>query len=163
MTMVIAVILLGIAVPSFKGVLMKYRLDGATRTLYDDLVAAREESNNGQNAVTICASSDGTTCNETDWAKGHIVFRDPANPGVVNAGEVLVVRGETPRTGIKIDGLQLSDNKAFARGYLQFNEAKLDLTGGVEFTLCYSTTPKRTIRVLRNGNINTTQGTEACS
>lgn len=162
MTMVIAVVLLGIAVPSFKGVLLKYRLDSATRSLYDDMVAAREESSNGQGAVTICASDNGTSCNVKDWSKGHIVFRDPANKGVVNVGEVLVVRGETPRAGIKIDGLQVSDNQAFAAGYLQFNESKLDMAG-VEFTLCYETTPKRTIRVLRNGNINTTKGAGACS
>ncbi|UUZ56558.1 GspH/FimT family pseudopilin [Massilia sp. H-1] len=96
MTMVIAVVLLGIAVPSFKGVLLKYRLDSATRSLYDDMVTAREESNNGQNAVTICASDNGTSCNVQDWSKGHIVFHDPANKGVVNAGEVLIVRGEMP-------------------------------------------------------------------
>jgi type IV fimbrial biogenesis protein FimT len=162
-TVAIAVVLLGIAAPSFQGVLMKYRLDAATRSLYDDLLAAREESRDGQNAVTICASDDGASCNATDWTKGHIVFRDPANKGKVDAGEQLVVRGEAPRVGVKIDGVQLSDNSAFARGYLQFNEATLDLTGGVEFTLCYGSTPKRTIRVTRNGAINTTKGTGACS
>jgi hypothetical protein len=81
---------------------------------------------------------------------------------VVDGTEPLVVRGETPVAGVKIDGTQLADSKAFTRGYLQYNEATLDVTGGVEFTLCNGTAPMRTIRALRNGNVTTTKAIGAC-
>jgi prepilin-type N-terminal cleavage/methylation domain-containing protein len=160
-TMVIAVVLIGIGVPSFKDALLKYRSDNAVRNLYDDLLIAREESNNGRSAVTICASDDGASCNTVDWAKGHIVFRDQIGKGTkgrVDAGEPVVMRGALVQGPVVITAKQIADNNAFTRGYLQFNESKLDTASGIEFTVCYGTAPERLIRVGRNGNINTSKG-----
>lgn len=164
-TMVIAVVLIGIGVPSFKDALLKYRTDNAVRSLYDDMLIAREESSDGKSGVTICASDDGASCNTVDWAKGHIVFRDQIGTGTkgkVDAGEPLVVRGAAVKGPVAITAKQIADNNDFTRGYLQFNESKLDVASGIEFKVCYGTALERFMRVGRNGNITTNKGTEAC-
>ena len=75
---VIAAILMGIAVPSYKNITTSYRISGEINGLLGDMQFARAEAvKEGQN-VTICASTNATssapTCSGTSWNGGWIVF-----------------------------------------------------------------------------------------
>lgn len=81
-------VLLGIAVPSFTDSTLSSKL----RTQANDLAAAallaRSEAIKRNQAVTLCASSDGVACTGT-WASGWIVR--------TAGGAVIQVHGAAPR------------------------------------------------------------------
>jgi type IV fimbrial biogenesis protein FimT len=91
MTMAIAAILLTIGIPSFRYVTNSNRIAGELNGLLGDLQFARAEAIKEGRTVTVCVSNDGANCaNSTTWQSGWIVFSDPTNVGVVDAGETLL-------------------------------------------------------------------------
>lgn len=90
-TMAVAAILLTVAVPSFKYVTNNNRMSAENNGLLGDLQFARAEAIKEGRTVTVCVSADGATCaNSTAWQSGWIVFSDPTNVGVVDAGETIL-------------------------------------------------------------------------
>ena len=99
MTIAIASILMSLAIPSFRYVTNSNRIASELNGLLGDLQFARAEAIKEGRTVTVCESSDGATCtNSTSWQGGWIVFSDPANVGVVDAGETLL-RKQKPFSG----------------------------------------------------------------
>ncbi|HEY2677669.1 MAG TPA: GspH/FimT family pseudopilin [Steroidobacteraceae bacterium] len=78
----VAAILLTIGVPSFRYVTKSNHSSAEINGLLGDMQFARGEAiREGQN-VTICASSNGATCNGTiNWHDGWIVFSGTSPPG----------------------------------------------------------------------------------
>jgi type IV fimbrial biogenesis protein FimT len=71
----IVAILAGIGAPSFRNITTSYRIAGEVNGLLGDMQFARAEAvKEGQN-VTICVSSNGTSCSgSTAWQNGWTVF-----------------------------------------------------------------------------------------
>jgi len=95
MTMAIAAVLLGLAVPSFRYVTNSNRIAGEINGLLGDLQFARSEAIKEGRTVTVCVSSDGSSClnpSPAAWQNGWIVFSDPTSTGVPAAGSVLRVQ-----------------------------------------------------------------------
>jgi type IV fimbrial biogenesis protein FimT len=91
MTIAIAAILLTIGIPSFRYVTNANRIAGELNGLLGDLQFARAEAIKEGRTVTVCVSNDGANCaNSTTWQSGWIVFSDPTNVGVVDAGETIL-------------------------------------------------------------------------
>ncbi|MES2822598.1 MAG: GspH/FimT family pseudopilin [Pseudomonadota bacterium] len=72
-TVAIVAILSAAAIPSFSELIMKSRLTSQARGLMASALLARSEAIKRNQAVTLCASSNGSTCNGT-WANGWIVL-----------------------------------------------------------------------------------------
>jgi type IV fimbrial biogenesis protein FimT len=91
-TMSIAVIVLTIAVPSFRYVTNSNRIAGEVNGLLGDLQFARAEAIKEGRNVTVCISTDGQSCvaNAITWQSGWIVFSDPTDTGVVDPGETVL-------------------------------------------------------------------------
>ena len=100
MTISIAAILTGIAIPSFRYITNSNRIASELNGLLGDLQLARAEAIKEGRTVTVCQSSDSTNCtnNAASWQSGWIVFSDPANPGVWDAGETYI-RKQKPFSG----------------------------------------------------------------
>jgi type IV fimbrial biogenesis protein FimT len=81
-TLSILAILATLAVPSFNRTISSVRLSSATNDLNASIQKARADAIRLGRRVTICASSDSTTCsNTTTWNLGWITFTDtPGNP-----------------------------------------------------------------------------------
>ncbi len=80
MTMAIAIILLTIGVPSFRYVTNSNRIAGELNGLLGDLQFARAEAIKEGSNVTVCVSSNGTSCsNSTAWQNGWIVYTNSTN------------------------------------------------------------------------------------
>ncbi len=80
MTMAIAIILLTIGIPSFRYVTNSNRIAGELNGLLGDLQFARAEAIKEGSNVTVCVSSNGTSCaNSTAWQSGWIVFTNSTN------------------------------------------------------------------------------------
>jgi type IV fimbrial biogenesis protein FimT len=86
--MSIAIILLTLAIPSFRYVTNSNRIAGEINGLLGDLQFARAEAIKEGRSVTVCVSTNSTTCsaNNTAWQNGWIVFSVPVpatNPIII--------------------------------------------------------------------------------
>jgi type IV fimbrial biogenesis protein FimT len=90
MTIAIATIVMALAIPSFRYVTNSNRVSAEVNGLLGDLQFARAEAIKEGRPVTVCVSTDRLTCTGgPNWQGGWIAFSDPANPGVVDAGETI--------------------------------------------------------------------------
>lgn len=97
LTLAIAAVVVGIAVPSFSTAIKNNRITAQLNTFVTSLNIARSEAVKRGVNVSLCKSSDGTTCMGTgNWDQGWFVFVDSTNTGVHDAGEdVLNIQGAT--------------------------------------------------------------------
>ena len=93
-------ILLAIAIPSFVSFTQTNRVAGEVNALSGDLQFARAEAIKEGLPVSICASSNGTSClgpTTSIWNTGWIVFSDANGNQTVDAGD-LILRKQIPWT-----------------------------------------------------------------
>ena len=99
-TLTVAGILMGVAVPSFTSVIDSNRLTTYANDLVTSLNFARSEAIKRNLRVSLCKSSTGSSCNiSNNWAQGWIVFTDPNNNGIYNSSNTLLrVQANKPNT-----------------------------------------------------------------
>lgn len=142
-TLSIALIMMTIAIPSFQSFLLNSRLTGHTNDLVLALASARSEAVKRGINVSVCASSNSSTCTGA-WQDGWVVR--------TSAGQVLQVH--TGYTGtICADATTIDFRNS---GYP---------TAGITFRLYDSRGfgSGRTITVSALGQATTTTGATACS
>ncbi len=86
-------IVIALGVPSFQGVLNNQRLTSSTNEMVTTLNLARSEAIKRVTYVTVCKSSNGTSCTAgSAWEDGWIVFANisSATPGSVDAGDEII-------------------------------------------------------------------------
>lgn len=91
-TVAIAAILASLAVPSFRSMLVKRAVVAAADAMISDLRYARSEALKRSNFVSLCASSNGTSCFGAGavWKSGWIVFIDANGDGSWDAGDEII-------------------------------------------------------------------------
>src|SRR5882724_9119011 len=99
-TITIAAVLASAAAPSFMYSLSSYRISGQVNGWVGDMQYARAEAIKRGQTVTLCISSNGTSCatGVTTWQSGWIVFADADGDATVDAGEG-VLRKQAALTG----------------------------------------------------------------
>jgi type IV fimbrial biogenesis protein FimT len=91
--MAIAATLMAIAVPSYRYVTNANRIAAEVNGLLGDLQYARGEAIKEGQTVTVCVSSNGTSCSGAavaTWQNGWIVFSDANNDHTVDGGDVIL-------------------------------------------------------------------------
>jgi type IV fimbrial biogenesis protein FimT len=148
-TLSIATILLTIAVPSFIDFIRNSRLSSQTNDFVLALMSAKSEAVKRGQSVVVCSSANGTSCaGSTSWEQGWIVYQDADNDGVVDAPEIMQVRGvlegsDTLRTG--------------TRTSLTFQNTGFSAGSNATFTLCApGTVNGRGIVLSLQGRVTTT-------
>ena len=92
-TVAIAAILAMVAVPSFTGSIVNYRLTSYANNFVASAQLARSEAIKRNSRMTLCKSADGTSCTSAGgWHQGWIIFHDSNNDAVKDSGEVLVYK-----------------------------------------------------------------------
>jgi len=91
-TVAIAAILASLAIPSFRTMLVKRAVVAAADTMVTDFRYARSEALKRSNLVSLCASSNGTTCTGAGaaWKDGWIIFIDANGNGAWDAGDEIL-------------------------------------------------------------------------
>lgn len=91
----IAAILASVAVPSFRSMIQNNRLATQANELTGTLNFARGEAIKRGNSVTVCVSSNQTSCTGgTTWQNGWIAFADVNRDRIFSVGDTLLrVRG----------------------------------------------------------------------
>lgn len=110
-TLLVAAILFGVAVPNFSRLVESNRVTSATNELVAALNAARSEAVRRGRDVVICASDDGDNCGAANgWRDGWVMFGDTDGSGAINGDEeVLRV------VGAFSDQLDLSGDESVIR------------------------------------------------
>jgi type IV fimbrial biogenesis protein FimT len=97
-TVVVGSILLTIAIPTFFWVTNSNRIAAEINGLLGDMQFGRAEAVKEGQTVTVCVSSNGTSCAGTNtWQSGWIVFSDVNGNAVVDPGDI-ILRVQTPFT-----------------------------------------------------------------
>ena len=91
-TVTIAAIVMAIAIPSFRTVAQSSQQRNAVADLSTTLARARTDAAARRRSITICASSDQTTCSgAVTWETGWIIFVDTDGDGTLDAAEETLV------------------------------------------------------------------------
>lgn len=90
----IVAILLMIALPSFRDTFNRNRITTESNDLVTAFTLARSESITRTVPVSVCPSSNGTSCigsgATTDWARGWIAFVDQGVAGTVDGTDIVI-------------------------------------------------------------------------
>ena len=105
-TLAVAAILMGTAVPSFTSLVNSNRLATQANDLLGAMMIARSEAIRLNRRVILCSSSDGATCSSDAgrW-NGWLVFADNNRNDSPDSGEVLRVGTISP-TDVVVQGSQ---------------------------------------------------------
>lgn len=105
-TLAVAAILMGTAVPSFTSLVNSNRLATQANDLLGAMMIARSEAIRLNRRVILCSSSDGVTCSSDAgrW-NGWLVFADNNRNDSPDSGEVLRVGTISP-TDVVVQGSQ---------------------------------------------------------
>jgi type IV fimbrial biogenesis protein FimT len=98
-TIAIVGILATIALPSFLNLILSSRISGQVNDIVASINLGRSEAVKRANGVTVCPSSNGTSCSGSDFGAGWIVFNDPNVDAAVNAGEEVIRAYPAPTGG----------------------------------------------------------------
>jgi type IV fimbrial biogenesis protein FimT len=134
-------ILLGVAAPSLRELIMNATITGQANDLMSGLSVARSEAIKRGIRAGMCTSTNGTSCTNSQWHQGWIVFADADSDGDIDAG-TSPLRVQPATTGNNtLTSLGHGTNGGGAR-FVVYNSAGT-LTAalvGVTFTLCDSRT-----------------------
>jgi type IV fimbrial biogenesis protein FimT len=103
-TLTVAAILFGIAIPSFRSFLLNDRDTGQINSLLGSLGYARSEAvkRASPNGVAVCPSADGQNCDVGPWSEGWIVkYTDPVTPANTTVLQTVPALG--PANTVKVD------------------------------------------------------------
>ena len=89
-TIAVVSIVLLTGIPSLNEMTDRNRLVSQINTIAGSLALARSEAIKSGTVVTICASSNTTSCNVTTWQSGWIVFTDLDKDAAIDAGDTTI-------------------------------------------------------------------------
>ncbi|NMT65514.1 GspH/FimT family pseudopilin [Marinobacter orientalis] len=166
-TITILGIVATVAVPSFREMVLNSRISTQTNEITGLISFARSEASKlREGAVTICASTDSTSCSgSSSWETGLIVFRDDdMNAAFGGTDQLLKVSG--PLAGGNT--LRIRDMTSDGGGYVQFDSkgfpraSATDETAG-SFIICddRGAAEARAVSVNFSGQANLARDTDA--
>jgi type IV fimbrial biogenesis protein FimT len=153
-TLALAAIVLMAAVPSFNQIIKSNRLTANVNDLVYAVSLARSEALKSGGA-SVCASSDGATCDDVLWKQGWIVFTDFDGDCAVDGGEQVVKVFDAIADVNDIQSVDGIKCVAYgSNGYLTAGNGNLAAVAGIkrDFLFCDDRTDANAGRQI---NINT--------
>lgn len=100
-TVSVASILLAVAAPSYRTFVQDNQLTAQSDTFFSAMILAKSEAVTRNRPVTICPSTDGTSCAVSAalgavWTNGWLVFADVNGDGIADAIEIIRVGTALP-------------------------------------------------------------------
>ena len=106
-TLIVSMVLLAIAIPSFSAIIAQNRLATATNNLNMAFLVARQTAIARNAPVALCAGDVVHGCHaaaDWDWSRGWLAFMDRDRDGVRDAGESIVHTGAASPLGLVVYG-----------------------------------------------------------
>ncbi|MFZ2367051.1 MAG: GspH/FimT family pseudopilin [Azonexus sp.] len=165
-------ILAALAGPSLRDMMLNNRLATTTNDLLADLALARAEAARTGKRVTLCASTDGTSCitSGASWDSGRLIFVDESASGTVgtlDTGETIFRTSTTDSSsGVKITASGFTDTSGTStNNFIQFRPSGvLTSTATGSFIICddRGNSFGRTLSVLITGRASLTTTSTTC-
>jgi len=111
---VIAAILLAVAVPSFRTLIIKNNVESLQSGVARALNTARTEASSRNAVVVMCGRNDGATCGAGNFANGWIVFEEGNDDDPAAVGELIDVFDYQGQYTIRATGLDGAQTGRFA-------------------------------------------------
>lgn len=90
-TLAVGTILISMGIPSYQSLVLSNSQTAEVNELIAGLSLARSEAITKNTRVTLCTSTNGTSCDATaDWSDGWLVYADNNNDSNLNAGEPVI-------------------------------------------------------------------------
>lgn len=124
-------IVVSFAIPNFREFIQNNRLISQTNDVISTLQLARSEAVKRRQTLTICASTNATTCNSSNWEQGWIVFVDVDADGVIDGGV-----DELLRVGERLAGSNTLRSNSFASNTRVQYSAQGGIDSSGTFTIC---------------------------
>ena len=83
-------LMLSMAVPALDAFVLNARQTGKINDFVSSMHLARSTAITTNTRVTLCPSSNGVTCENTDWDRGWILFSDLDSDQIVDLNETIV-------------------------------------------------------------------------
>lgn len=168
-TLVVLGVVVGIAAPSFSGLINSNRLAAASNEVVAALQVARMEAVRRNTSVVLCPSADGAGCAGAAW-RSFIVFADEDGDSTVDAGTDEVIRVVTVSEGgiVVNPSSNLATNNRLrfgADGFARVGNAGAR-NGGL--SVCSTDVPvaentRDTLVAVSRINVQVRNGTDACT
>lgn len=160
----VAAILLTIVAPSFNTVIKNNRLATGANQVVSHLSLARSEAIKRGTFVSVCKSSNQTTCsNSANWEDGWIVFVDEDGDRTIDAGTDTIIRTHQglPRNTLRgttnLANSACFSSRGFARGCTGPSDGTLRLCDDRN-----DTNNARSIAISTTGRVTVTRTTTSC-
>jgi len=149
-TLAVAGIGLSLAVPGLQSLTHSDHVAASVNQLVGTLHVARSEAVTRNDSVTVCASSDGATCNGSEWEHGWIAFLDANADATHDPAELLLDRVGAV-SALAVRSAELGGALTY-RPNGHVTTATHDPAGG-QFSFCESAAvlPARIVMVRTNG------------
>ena len=164
-TLAVVSILLLTGIPMLNQMTENNRLVTQINSIAGSLAVARSESIKRGASVTLCGSTNGTTCDTSNWESGWIVFSDANNNAILESATDTMLKIVAPFTGGSTLRLSQSDSASIIRyrsdGSLRDQNGDATLTDKGTFTLCEqsaSTTTAKAININPLGRVSRAEG-----
>lgn len=167
-TLAVVSILLVTGIPMLNQMTASNRLVTQINNIAGSLAVARSESIKRGGSITLCGSTDGGTCDTSNWESGWIVFSDANNNAVLDSATEAMLKIVGPFTGGSTLRLSQSDSASIIRyrsdGSLRDQDADASRTDRGTFTLCpsdLSITKAKAININALGRVSRAEGATA--
>jgi type IV fimbrial biogenesis protein FimT len=166
-TLTVAAILLLVGVPSFQEFSKRNSLSTLVNQFVADLNFTRSEAIKRSGRVTMCRSSNSTSCDTTTgigWEKGWIIFSDQnGTAGSVDTGDTIVRTNGVASGNITIRGNSfVKDRISFtSSGIVEPNNGTLIICDDRVRTYSTDKYKARVIIISKVGRIRTSKGSES--
>ncbi len=104
MTLIIAMILLAIAIPSFSHMTAQNHLATTANDFVSAFALARESAVAKGRSVTLCAGDQSGCFDTVDWSNGWLAFVDADKSGTLDADEQILFTGIARRDDVVVQG-----------------------------------------------------------
>lgn len=127
-TIAIAAVILVLAVPSLRSISALNQAIATSNAVVTGLNMARASAITNGDRVSICPSSDGSSCADNSWHRGWIVFNDANADGVAASSEIIRVMSMQSRVS----------QSGFGDGIVFLSDGTTTLANDVTIISCYS-------------------------
>lgn len=156
-TILVLVLLMSLAVPSFIDTINNSRITAQNNDFVTALNFARSEALKRVGTVTVCASANSTNCSgATNWSTGWIAFTDLNSDGTLNGADTLMQAWPATSSGLTLN--------ATTRGFVRYGSNGVATSGAETFRLTKSGCSgdkAREVTIGTTGRVNTRK--VACS
>lgn len=160
-TILLAAILVTIAIPSFRNMILDNEITATANALVVGLKVARSDALRESRDVSLCPDSPATTtpCDGTSWTAGWQVWADRQENGTPSATEVIRANGQSP-SSIVID-----QNGSTSPTAVEYLANGLNSTGKtITFSVCDTQRHnEQGVKITISGTGSVRSGTYKCS